>query len=70
MNKTIGTNNGILTVKDLITALSGLPEDVQIIVEDVQNDVMLNLVGVDLPNNDDSFAIVLKTADTFDPRQF
>lgn len=51
-----------------MTALSGLPEDTQIVTEN--EDYYLNILGIELPNNDDSFAIVLKTADTFDPRQF
>jgi len=60
--------SGILTIKELMTALAGLPEDTQIVTEN--EDYYLNILGIELPNNDDSFAIVLKTADTFDPRQF
>ena len=67
MNKTMGTNNGILTIKDLMNALVGLPEGTQIIAE---NDELFNIVGIEFPNFKDTFAVTLKTADTFDPRQF
>lgn len=65
----MGTNNGILTIKDLMSALVGLPEDTQIVIQDRKN-YILNIQGVEFPDFEESFAVYLIGADTFDPRQF
>jgi hypothetical protein len=68
MIKTQNTTNGIMTAKDLMNALSKVPADTQVVINHYNE--LFNIVAIDFPNFESSFAITLSTADTFDPRQF
>lgn len=64
------TAKGFLTVGELKAMLANCHDDVQIVVNDDSNGYYLNINEIAMPNDQDTFAITLFTADTFDARQF
>lgn len=74
MNGYLRTYNGILTVGDLkkIIALANISDDTQIVIRhDMKSDQeFFNIQEINLPDEDQYFALTLSTADTFDARQF
>ena len=63
------TFNGILTLGQFRQFTQHLSDDTQIVTDD-QNDWYWNIKSVQLPDQENYFAITLNTANDFDPRQF
>jgi hypothetical protein len=65
------TYSPTITVKDLKAILSGMDDDIQIVIRDEKADWWLNIESLELPDEDNgNLALTFNPKDNFDNRQF